>query len=56
MSQPSGGGGLSLDLKEIFEVKEEVDEAFKDLADSMENVAAADLAKDLRDFLAELEK
>jgi hypothetical protein len=49
-------GGTGLDLMGIFEHAEEVDEAFKDLADSVEDVAADDLANDLRELLAHLQK
>ena len=48
--------GPVLDLKDIFEIEEEVDEVLKDLADSEEDVFAEDLARELREFLAELEK
>ena len=48
--------GLGFSLKDLFEEAVEVDEALKDLADSQEPVAAADLARELREFLAELER
>ena len=53
--QEKTGEGLALSLKDIFEDEIEVDEALKDLADSMEEVAAADLASELTDFLQDME-
>lgn len=50
-----GGAGLGLDLKDIFEEQEEVDEVLKDLAESMEDVSARELADDLKEFFDELE-
>ena len=47
------GSGLS--LKDIFEEEEEIDEVLRDLAGSMENVSARELADDLKDFFDELE-
>ncbi len=47
-------GGI--DLGNIFEEEGEVDELLKDLADSEEEMFAEDLATQLREFLAELEK
>ncbi|PKB79132.1 MAG: hypothetical protein BZY88_14990 [SAR202 cluster bacterium Io17-Chloro-G9] len=58
-SSESGSGNpglIGLDLKGIFEEAEEVDEVLKDLADSLENVAVEDLAKDLTEFLSYLQK
>ena len=55
----SGGGGsgaLDLDLKDIFEEESNVDKALKDLAESQEDVLAQDLATDLINFLAELQR
>ena len=51
-----GGPNLDLDLKSLFAEEEEVDERLKDLADSEEEVVDEELATELRDFLAELEK
>ena len=53
---PGTAGGIGLDLKDIFEDDQEVDEVLKDLADSMENVSAADLARDLRELMDYLKK
>ena len=50
-----GVGGLGLSLKGIFEEELEVDESLKDLADSMDDVAARDLADDLKSLLEGLE-
>ena len=47
------GSGLS--LKDIFEEEEEIDEVLRDLAGSMENVSARELADDLKEFFDELE-
>ena len=53
----SGGKGVSsLDLSGLFENTEEVDEAFKDLVDSVGDVAASDLAIQLQELLSSLEK
>ena len=49
-------GGMDFSLSDIFEEAIEVDENLKDLADSQEDVAAGDLAGELREFLAELEE
>ena len=47
---------MDFSLWDIFEEATEVDENLKDLADSQEEVAAGDLAGELREFLAELEE
>ncbi|MCI0845603.1 MAG: hypothetical protein J4N33_00655 [Chloroflexi bacterium] len=46
---------LGISLEDIFGEEEEVDEALRDLADFVEDVAAKDLASDLQEFLEELE-
>ena len=48
-------GGLGLSLKGIFEEEHEVDESLKDLADSMDDVTARELADDLKSLLEGLE-
>ena len=55
-SESSGAGadGLDLSLKEILKEEEDVDEALKDLASSIEEVAAVDLAGELHEFLEAL--
>ncbi len=47
--------GVGLSLRDIFEEELEVDEALRDLAESMEDVPAQELADDLRAFFEELE-
>ena len=54
-AQEDTGKGLGLSLKDIFEDEEEVDETLRDLADSLEEIEAADLASELADFLNEME-
>ena len=55
-SEPTGSNeGVGLSLKDIFEEEEEIDEALRDLAESMEDVPAQEIADDLRAFLEELE-
>ncbi len=46
---------MGLSLKDIFEEEVEVDEALRDLAESMEDVPAQEIADDLRAFFEELE-
>ena len=48
--------GLGISLKDIFEEEIEVDETLRDLAESMDDVPVGQLAEELREFLAELEK
>ena len=48
-------GGLGLSLKDIFEEELEVNESLKDLADSMDDVTARELADDLKTLLEGLE-
>ena len=48
--------GLGISLKDIFEEEVEVDETLRDLAESMDDVPVGQLAEELREFLAELEK
>ena len=48
--------GLGISLKDIFEEEMEVDETLRDLAESMDDVPVGQLAEELREFLAELEK
>ena len=48
--------GLGISLKDIFEEEIEVDEKLRDLAESMDDVPVGQLAEELREFLAELEK
>lgn len=48
-------GGLGLSLKGIFEEEQEVDESLRDLADSMDDVTARELADDLKSLLEGLE-
>ena len=48
--------GLGLSLKDIFEEEVEVDETLRDLAESMDDVPVGQLAEELREFLAQLEK
>ena len=53
----SGGDGESrLNLSDLFDTEEEIDEAFKDLVDSMEEVAASELVTQLRDLMSSLDK
>ena len=47
--------GAGLSLRDIFEEEVEVDEALRDLAESMEDVPAQEIADDLRAFFEELE-
>lgn len=47
--------GAILSLKDIFEEEVQVDEVLKDLAESMEDVPAQEIADDLRAFFEELE-
>ena len=47
--------GAVLSLKDIFEEEVEVNEALKDLAESMEDIPAQEIADDLRAFFEELE-
>jgi len=55
-SEPSGSNeGAVLSLKDIFEEEVEVNEALKDLAESMEDIPAQEIADDLRAFFEELE-
>ena len=48
--------GLGIDLKDIFEEEMEVDETLKDLSESLDDVPVGQLADELREFLADLEK
>ena len=50
-----GGEGSGLSLMDIFEEEVEVDETMRDLAESMEDGPAQELADDLRAFFEELE-
>ena len=55
-SEPTGSNeGVGLSLKDIFEEEVEVDEALRDLAESMEDVPAQEIADDLRALFEELE-
>ncbi|PKB65008.1 MAG: hypothetical protein BZY80_01460 [SAR202 cluster bacterium Io17-Chloro-G2] len=51
-----GGAGSGLDLSDIFESEEQVDEAFKDLVDSVGDIGASELATQLRDLMVSLDK
>jgi len=51
-----GGEDLDLSLLEIFGEQEEVDQTLQDLASSVEETSAADLANELQDFLKQLEE
>ena len=51
----SKANDLDVSLKDIFEEQSEIDVNLKDLADTTDDVAAAEVASELRDFLAELE-
>lgn len=51
----SKGEGVGISLMDIFEEEIEVDETLKDLAESIEDDPAQELADDLRDFFEELE-
>lgn len=63
--KPIGGGegagregvlaGLGMDLESLFEEEFVFDPTLKDLAESMEEVSAVELAADLRSFLEELQ-
>ncbi|MCI0859958.1 MAG: hypothetical protein J4N81_14610, partial [Chloroflexi bacterium] len=48
--------GLGISLKDIFEEEIEVDETLRDLAESMDDIPVGQLAEELREFLADLEK
>lgn len=55
-SEPTGSNeGAGLSLRDIFEEEVEVDEALRDLAESMDDVSAQEIADDLRAFFEELE-
>lgn len=55
-SEPTGSNeGVGLMLKDIFEEEVEVNEALRDLAESMEDIPAQEIADDLRAFFEELE-
>lgn len=55
-SEPTGGNeSAALSLKDIFEDEVEIDEALRDLAESMEDVPAQEIADELRAFFEELE-
>lgn len=55
-SEPTGSNeGAVLSLKDIFEEEVEVNEALRDLAESMEDIPAQEIADDLRAFFEELE-
>ena len=47
---------VDLSLTDVFEEEIRVDERLKYLADTQDDVAAQDLAGELREFLAELDK
>ncbi|PKB78826.1 MAG: hypothetical protein BZY88_16425 [SAR202 cluster bacterium Io17-Chloro-G9] len=49
-------GDSGMNLADIFETEEEVDEAFQDLVDSVGEIAASDLATQLQDLMASLDK
>lgn len=51
-----GDGGSGLDLTGLFESEKEVDEAFQDLVDSVEEISASDLATQLQEIMASLNK
>ena len=55
-SEDGAGSGLDVSLMDIFEKETGVDENLKDLADSQDDVIAADLATKLRDFLEALQE
>ena len=42
-------------MKDIFEEEVEIDEALRDLPESMEDIPAREIADDLRAFFEELE-
>jgi len=55
-SEPTGSNeGTGLSLKDIFEEEVEIDEALRDLPESMEDIPAQEIADDLRAFFEELE-
>ena len=45
---------MDFSLKDIFEEKLQIDEALRELAESLEEVSPEDLAKELQQFLSEL--
>ena len=54
--EDSPPGAIDISLKDIFEESLEVDEHLKDLADSQDDIRVEDLARELREFLSELEE
>ena len=50
-----GAGGGGLDLESLFEQESVVNPIMRDLAESMDDVSAVELAADLRTFLEELQ-
>ena len=55
-SEPTGSNeGTGLSLKDIFEEEVEIDDALRDLPESMEDIPAQEIADDLRAFFEELE-
>jgi hypothetical protein len=51
----AGVADLGLSLEDIFGEEEEVNEALRDLADFVDEIAAKDLASELQEFLEDLE-
>ena len=52
----AGDGGSGLDISDLFDVEAEADEAYQDLVASVDEVAASDLAAELRDLMSSLDK
>ena len=52
---PVGAGGGGLDFESLFEEELVINPTLKDLAESLDDISAVELAADLRTFLAELQ-
>ena len=52
---PVGAGGSGLDLESLFEQEVVINPTLRDLAESLDDVSAAELAADLKTFLEELQ-